>query len=302
MNFDVVYTWVDGSDEDYIETRNAHANIKKDTNPERFRDSFQMLRYSLRSLETYFNSFNKVYILTARPQAPKWLDLENDRIELIHHDEVIPKKYLPTYNSNVIESFLHKIPGLSKDFMYMNDDFLFGAPVTSRSFFRDGKYRIFNTLFGENLKWRIYDGYRDLIGLGIIEHQPILINQDYWEESFALFPQKTEQMRQSKFREDRNLCPYKLYRYHMLKNHRSESDPIWITELNNIFRFHKLTNNFKKQQAFFNQMRKDSPYFYCMNDDLGQSPNPKVVQLVKEFLEQKYPTLSSFEAKSKLID
>lgn len=295
MNFDVVYTWVNGADPDYAKVRNEHANIKKDTNPERFRDSFEMMRYSLRSLETYFNSFNKIYILTARPQVPDWLHTNSDRIELVHHDQVIPEKYLPTFNSNVIESFMHHIPGLRENFLYMNDDFLFGAPVTLKSFYKDNKYRIFNTLFGENLGWRIYDGYRDLIGMGIIEHQPILINKRYWEEAYSLFPDKTERTRQSKFRDDRNLCPYKLYRYHMLKNHREESDPVWITELNKVFRFHKLTNNVKRQQSFFEQMKKDSPDFYCLNDDLRDNPNPKVVTLVKEFLEKKYPVPSSFE-------
>ena len=298
MNFDVVYTWVNGSDQEYLKTRDTHANIKKDTNPERFRDTFQMIRYSLRSLEKYFNIFNKVYILTARPQVPEWLDLRTERIELVHHDQAIPERYLPTFNSNVIESFLHKIPGLSKNFLYMNDDFLFGAPVTLQSFYKDEKYRIFNTLFGENLKWRIYDGHHDLIGLGIIEHQPILINKEYWKEAYALFPQKTEKTRQSKFRDDRNLCAYKLYRYHMLENHREESDPVWITELNKIFRFHKLTNDFKKQQAFFEEMKNSSPDFYCLNDDLRDKPNQKVVELVKEFLEQKYPEPSSFEKRS----
>lgn len=295
MNFDVVYTWVNGSDQEYAQILDAHANIKKDTNPERFRDAFQMLRYSLRSLETYFNDFNKVYILTARPQVPEWLDLNNDRIELVHHDQVIPGKYLPTFNSNVIESFLHRIPDLSEDFIYMNDDFLFGAPVSLTSFYKNHKYRIYNTLFGENLKWRIYDGYQDIIGLGIIEHQPILINKNYWEEAFKLFPQETEKTRQHKFRDDRNLCPYKLYRYHMLKHHREESDPVWINELNKVFKFHKLTNNVEKQQAFFNKMLENSPEFYCLNDDLRGNPNPKVVKLVKEYLEQKYPVPSSFE-------
>jgi hypothetical protein len=295
MNFDVVYTWVNGADPDYLEIRNSHAKIKKDTNPERYRDPFDMIKYSLRSLETYFNSFNKVYILTARPQIPEWLNFEDDRIEVVHHDQVIPAKYLPTFNSNVIESFLHRIPGLSENFIYMNDDFLYGAPVTSKSFYREGKYRIFNTLFGENLKWRIYDGHQDMIGMGIIEHQPLLINKKYWEEAFELFPEKTEATRRSKFRDDKNLCPYKLYRYHMLKNHREESDPVWITELNKVFRFHKLTNDLKKQQKFFQSMREESPDFYCMNDDMRENPNPKVVELVQEFLENKYPMPSSFE-------
>ncbi|MEX0844872.1 MAG: Stealth CR1 domain-containing protein [Balneolaceae bacterium] len=295
MKFDVVYTWVNGDDPEYIKTRNSYAKIKKDTNPERFRDSFDMIKYSLRSLETYFNSFNKLYILTARPQVPDWLDVNNPRIEIVHHDQVIPERYLPTFNSNVIESFLHQIPGLSDNFLYMNDDYLFGNSVTINSFYKNSRYRIFNTLFGENLGWRIYDGYRDLIGLGIIEHQPILVNKEYWENAFELLPDEVEKTRQSRFRDHKNICPYKLYRYYMLKYKRSESDPVKINELIKVFKFHKLTNDLKKQQKFIRDMKNSSPDYYCLNDDLGRNPNKKVIQLVSDFLAEKYPSPSSFE-------
>lgn len=295
MKFDVVYTWVNGDDPNYIDILNSHAIIKKDTNPERYRDQFDMIKFSLRSLETYFNHFNKIYILTARPQVPDWLNLDDDRIELIHHDEIIPDEFLPTFNSNVIESFMHKIPGLQDNFLYMNDDFLFGSPITLRSFYRNGKYRVFNTFFGENLGWRIYDGYQDIIGMGIIEHQPIMINKEYWEEAFQLFPEKTEQTRNSKFRDNRNFFALKLYRYFMLKYKRHESDPVWITELIKEFKFHKLTNNLKNQRRFIDKMNQRSPDYYCLNDDMRDNSNPIVVDLMRVFLENKYQSKSSFE-------
>jgi hypothetical protein len=37
------------------------------------------------------------------------------------------------------------------------------------------------------------------------------------------------------------------------------------------------------------------PNFYCLNDDQRDNPNPEVVELVKEFLQQSYPDPSSFE-------
>lgn len=295
MKFDIVYTWVDGTNLNYLEKRNSYANIKKNLNPERYRDTFQFLKYSFRSVEKYFNSFNKIYLITAKSQVPDWCDLNNDRIQIIHHDEIIPPEYLPTFNSNVIESFLHRIPGLSDNFIYMNDDFLFGDDTNVKRFYNNGKYSIFNTFFGENLSWRIYDGYQDIIGLGIIEHTPILINKFFWGNAFSLFPDKTEATRQSRFRDDRNFFPYKLYRYYMLKYQKEVSRPVPITELIKISKFHKLTNNLKKQQRFFDKMYKESPKFYCMNDDMRDNPNPKVVKLVREFLENKYPIPSSFE-------
>ena len=60
MKFDIVYTWVDGDEPEYIDTLNEYAEIKRDLNPERYRDGFNILKYSLRSLEDHFNSFNKV--------------------------------------------------------------------------------------------------------------------------------------------------------------------------------------------------------------------------------------------------
>ncbi|MFY0684084.1 MAG: Stealth CR1 domain-containing protein [Balneola sp.] len=297
MKFDIVYTWVDGSSMEYIKKWNSYAKIKKDTNPERYRDTFQLLKYSIRSIEKYFNSFNKLYIITASPQVPEWCDLNNDRIQLVHHDEFIPEQYLPTFNSNVIESFLHRIPGLADDFVYMNDDFLFGEDTSIERFYNDGKYTIFNTFFGENLRWRVYDGYRDLIGLGIIEHTPILINKEFWGNAFNLFPDEAEATRRCKFRDDRNFFPYKLYRYYMLKYQRELSRPIPITELIKISKFHKLTNNLKKQKNFFSKMEQGGIEFYCLNDDMGESPNKAVVELVKEFLNYKYPNPSFFELK-----
>lgn len=295
MKFDIVYTWVNGSNLDYLKKWNSYANIKKDLNPERYRDTFQLLKYSVRSIEKYFNSFNKLYILTSSPQVPEWCDLNNDRVQLVHHNEFIPDQYLPTFNSNVIESFLHRVPGLSDNFVYMNDDFLFGDFTSIDRFYKDSKYTIFNTFFGENLRWRVYDGYQDLIGLGIIEHTPILINKKFWGNAFDLFPDETEATRKSRFRDERNFFPYKLYRYYMLKYQKKISRPIPITELIKISKFHKLTNDMKSQQKFFSKLNDGGIEFYCLNDDLRENPNKDVVRLVQDFLENKYPLPSTFE-------
>lgn len=295
MKFDVVYTWVNGDDPDYIKTRNSYAKVKKDVNPERYRDDFELLRYSLRSLETYLNSFNHIYLVTARSQIPDWLDISRERISLIHHDEILPSKYLPTFNSNVIESFLHRIPGLSENFIYMNDDFLFGAPVPFEMFYKDSRYRVYNTFFGENLRWRIYDGYHDIIGLGLIEHHPILINKFFWEKAFELFPEETEKTRKCRFRDRANLCPIKLYRYYMLEYQNRFSDPVFITEALKISCFRRLTNDFEKQARFFEKMKQKTPVSYCINDDLREVPDLRVVALMKEFLADTYPNSSGFE-------
>ena len=73
---DVVYTWVDGDTPGYAELLRQYARRQLDLNPNRFRDNLDILKYSLRSLERYAPWIRKLYLVTARPQVPRWLDLE----------------------------------------------------------------------------------------------------------------------------------------------------------------------------------------------------------------------------------
>ena len=43
--------------------------------------------------------------------------------DLVNHKDYIPEQFLPTYNSVVIERYLHRIPDLAEHFVYFNDDF-----------------------------------------------------------------------------------------------------------------------------------------------------------------------------------
>lgn len=45
------------------------------------------------------------------------------------------KSHLPTFSSPAIESHLHRIPGLSDFFLYMNDDVMFGKEVWPDDFY-----------------------------------------------------------------------------------------------------------------------------------------------------------------------
>lgn len=49
-------------------------------------------------------------------------------------DTLLPEHATPTFSSNVVEQFLHKIPGLSDIFLYWNDDFFLGRPVAASDF------------------------------------------------------------------------------------------------------------------------------------------------------------------------
>ncbi|MDD3511335.1 MAG: Stealth CR1 domain-containing protein [Candidatus Pacebacteria bacterium] len=137
---DLVYMWVDGSDEEWMAKKMLFMGEKTNLNKEattkaRNADNNELI-YSLRSAEKYVPWIRKIFIVTDE-QKPKWLDLQNSRIKIVDIRELIPPEALPCYNSVVIEHFLYRIPGLSEHFLYANDDMFFNAEIAPDFFFTD---------------------------------------------------------------------------------------------------------------------------------------------------------------------
>jgi len=103
----------------------------------RFQDNSE-LQYSLRSIEKNAPWVRNIYIVT-NGQIPSWLNLDHPRIQVVPHDDIFRNKsHLPVFSSPAIESHLHQIPGLSKKFIYLNDDVLFGTEVWPDDFYSPG--------------------------------------------------------------------------------------------------------------------------------------------------------------------
>ena len=146
---DFVYTWVDGSDPvwqaSFREWSHREGRAIDDTalDPARFHDR-EELRYSLRSVWSYCGWVRRIHIVTAG-QVPDWL-LEDDRVRIVHHDEILPAESLPTFNSHAIESALHRIDGLAEHFVYFNDDMFVGRSLRPEAFFTEnGLARVFQS-------------------------------------------------------------------------------------------------------------------------------------------------------------
>lgn len=103
--------------------------------------SYGMFRYWWRGYEK-FGPPGKVHLLLqAESQIPPWLDRDNPRIVIHYHNEFMPKKITPSYNSSCIElCFLHECAkDLTPFFLMMNDDFYFNAPCSMDDFVADGR-------------------------------------------------------------------------------------------------------------------------------------------------------------------
>jgi len=136
---DLVYLWVDGSDENWLAKKNEALSkegkppMKRATGEIRWLDNDE-LKYSLRSVEKFAPWINHIFIATDG-QIPKWLNIDSPKVTIVHHKEFIPSELLPLFNSTAIEMFLWNIPGLSEHFIYSNDDMFFGKAVESDFFF-----------------------------------------------------------------------------------------------------------------------------------------------------------------------
>lgn len=137
---DIVYTWVDNQDTHWQEKYHFYKSIVSPTSlglyacdHARF-DNHNELFFSINGVLKFLPWVRKIFIVTDN-QKPDWF-VEDERICIIDHKEIIDKKYLPTFNSHVIEAHLHKIPGLSENFIYFNDDVFVARPLDAEHFFR----------------------------------------------------------------------------------------------------------------------------------------------------------------------
>jgi hypothetical protein len=144
---DAVYLWVDGADPAWAAKMQSHRPeservVTVDAQPERFRD-FEELRYSLRSLDMYAPWIRTIYLVTDG-QRPHYLEFDDPRLVLVDHSEITEPDYLPMFNSDAIVTWLHRIPGLSEHFLYLNDDCFFGRDTTPATFFHpSGLLKVF---------------------------------------------------------------------------------------------------------------------------------------------------------------
>lgn len=136
---DFVIAWVDGSDPNWLEEKRRYDRTSsiQDDREVRFRD-WDLLRYWFRGVETNAPWVNKIYFVTWG-HVPGWLNTAHPKLQIVNHKDYIPEPYLPTFNSHTIELNLHRIPGLSEQFVYFNDDMYLLNSLKPEDFFQEGK-------------------------------------------------------------------------------------------------------------------------------------------------------------------
>lgn len=138
-DIDFVIPWVDGNDPAWRQEKRQYLSndcSRIDIGIERYRD-WGNLHYWFRAVEKYAPWVRRVYFLTWG-HVPEWLNTENPKLQIVNHKDYIPDMYLPTFSSHPIELNIHRIKGLSEQFVYFNDDMFLNAPVKKSDFFLEG--------------------------------------------------------------------------------------------------------------------------------------------------------------------
>jgi len=288
---DAVYTWVDGSDPAFQADFRRHASAASADRELWHYRSNEELRFSLRSLFRFALWIRRIHILT-NGQAPSWLDCSHPRIHLVTHAEIFPDpECLPTFNSNAIEMYLHRIPGLSRRFLYFNDDVFLGRSVRMSDFFQKGGGQ---TIFLEGLpvplNW-VQGSMRDracahtqnvlneLWGQPpaprlLPAHTPQAYDRDVLSRLEAMVPKEFRQTASHRFRAWNDLVLSVLYAY-SLRESAAEQCGHELQVLHNPspqYGFLMLSRKWPgAMYAYFNMLRT-RPKFFCINDDLGEVP------------------------------
>lgn len=135
-NIDFVMIWVDGEDPEWRKEKEKYQGVKSrniDDGEERYRD-WGILKYWFRAVDKYAPWVHRVYFVTCG-QVPEWLDLNCEKLQFVKHSDYMPEEYLPTFSSHPIELNLHRIEGLSDQFVYFNDDMFLTNYVSPDDFF-----------------------------------------------------------------------------------------------------------------------------------------------------------------------
>lgn len=141
-DIDFVIPWVDGSDPEWQKEKALYSQdtgeIASSQNNDRARyEDWGLLRYWFRGVENFAPWVRKIHFVTWG-HVPSWLNLNHPKLNIVKHEDYIPKEYLPTFSSHPIELNFHRIPDLAEQFVYFNDDMFLLKPVRKEDFFKKG--------------------------------------------------------------------------------------------------------------------------------------------------------------------
>lgn len=146
MKIDFVVPYVNNKDKEWQESfvktalKYDHKQVAS-LHGARYEDDLDLIYYQLQLVNKNMPWINKIYLLLSSEKQiiPSLLP---PNCVIVLHEQFIPSKYLPTFNSCTIEMFLWNIPNLSEHFIYANDDMIPIKPLKPSDFYYRGLIRM----------------------------------------------------------------------------------------------------------------------------------------------------------------
>jgi hypothetical protein len=299
---DVVYTWVDSCDANWREMASKYKDLSQ-IDPDRF-DQTDELKFSIRSVEMYAPWVRKIFVFS-NCNPPEWFH-QSERVQWVMHETVIPEKYLPTFNSHAIETFLHQINGLSENFIYFNDDFFLSGFVRPTDFFTAQGQSIcrlepYGTLpylaelrtegVAEEWQCAAVNGAElmlekeNYLPTQVHRHAPYAFSRSLYGELELAYLAEMDATRSARFRSPDDYS-FSSFLYHHYAINRRFSVP--VSEDSMIVRH----TNFRQ---FLDRKTYANVRFFCLNDGGGSASHMQYKKFKNDFLKAHYPFKSRAE-------
>lgn len=96
------------------------------------------VRLQVELIRKFMPFINKIFITVPNKEHLAAEDFSGlGDVIIVENKDHIPEEFLPTFNAFVVEYFLDRIPGLSDEFIYSNDDVYVSGPLSRTNFIKD---------------------------------------------------------------------------------------------------------------------------------------------------------------------
>lgn len=321
---DIVYMWIDRAAPGFNSTITPGVNSRNRSNNE--------ITYSIRSIVKNMAWHQGRIFIVSPNQAPQNMKVvrgtidgkfdENaitsapkDHIIIIDQKALLPSNIGETENSFIIEFFLHTIPTLSENFIYMNDDYFIGKHTKPSNFFKLNDDKTLRPIFYNN-KYSINGGLKQsdefertntriwysatyftnhLLNIACgnntrfyMEHAPYMFNKTWCREVYAKWENDIIKTFVHKRRHWKDIIFVLLYRYYCYETGKPSD---MVQDVDNIF-LGIINNDQQNNKNFYKKVQSRCPIFFTLNDDYSSK---KVQQDMTEFLTQFFRDKSMYE-------
>jgi hypothetical protein len=268
---DVVISWVDGNDPAHKNKIQPYLNPKvrksEDIAGATRYGSVGEIFYCVASIFRFAPFVRKIFIITDNQNPNLDIFIQKNfpestiEIEIVDHSILFSgyEQVLPVFNSRAIETCTFRIPGLSENYVYFNDDFFLVRPVMPEDWYRNDHivaYGHWRSILLDKLLWLIKPlknghkpvGFKDSMLLSALklkrrwtyfhlEHMPHPLKKSMLEVFFTKNPAFLVSNISHKFRSAKQFNTQALYYMLMFDANKAIQTPT-----NNVFLYLKPVN------------------------------------------------------------